>query len=118
MADKKRKVRDEITHKKERGNQMRKNKHTNSKKGGRGEKTKRTGPHLPNALRREVELLNPNPNPSLSDEEIDSDDANDLYEYEEAIPEEESRKNRRYDPVDNFEYQLPDQFKVSSFLQF
>lgn len=43
------------------------------------------------------------------EEEIDSDDANDVYEYEEAIPEEESGKNRRYDPVENFEY---DQFRA------
>lgn len=46
------------------------------------------------------------------EEEIDSDDANDVYEYEEAIPEEESGKNRRYDPVENFEYELPEQFQV------
>lgn len=58
-------------------------------------------------------------NPSTSDdEEIDSDDANDVYEYEEAVPEEESSKNRRYDPVENFEYELPQQFEVGLFLWF
>lgn len=86
------------------------------KKKGRGN-TKRSGPHLPNSLRREIQLLNPNPNPtpSLSDDDDDFDSAaaNDLYEYEEAAPQEESRKNRRYDPVENFEYELPDEFKVS-----
>ena len=44
---------------------------------------------------------------------IDSDDANDVYEYEETIPEEESMKNRRFDHVENFEYELPKEFKVN-----
>lgn len=44
------------------------------------------------------------------DNEIDSDV--DLYEYEEGIPEEESRKNNRYDRIDNYEFKLPDDFEV------
>lgn len=47
-------------------------------------------------------------------DEIDSDDGNggDLYEYEEGVAEEESRKNNRYDRVDNYEFELPDDFEV------
>ncbi|KAI8574762.1 hypothetical protein RHMOL_Rhmol01G0378900 [Rhododendron molle] len=88
-----------------------KKKNNNKKKEG-GERRKRTGPHLPNSLRKEIELMNQaKPRNSDDEEEIDSDDANDVYEYEEAIPEEESRKNRRYDPVENFLYELPEQFQ-------
>lgn len=89
-----------------------KKKKSNKKKEG-GERRKRTGPHLPNSLRKEIELMNQaKPRNSDDEEEIDSDDANDVYEYEEAIPEEESGKNRRYDPVENFLYELPEQFQV------
>ncbi|KAG5567754.1 hypothetical protein RHGRI_003064 [Rhododendron griersonianum] len=89
-----------------------KKKKNNKKKEG-GERRKRTGPHLPNSLRKEIELMNQaKPRNSDDEEEIDSDDANDVYEYEEAIPEEESGKNRRYDPVENFLYELPEQFQT------
>jgi U3 small nucleolar RNA-associated protein 14 len=88
--------------------------HSNKKKKNRDvrERRKRTGPHLPNYLRKEIELTNkakPRNSDDDEEEEIDSDEANDVYEYEEAIPEEESGKNRRYDPVENFEY---DQFRA------
>lgn len=76
-----------------------------------GDKRKRSGPHLPNAMKREIELLNPKIG---SDDEIDSDEefaVKDVYEYEEEIPEEESKKNKRYDPVENFEFELPKDFK-------
>lgn len=76
-----------------------------------GDKRKRSGPHLPNAIKREIELLNPKIG---SDDEIDSDEefaGKDVYEYEEEIPEEESKKNKRYDPVENFEFELPKDFK-------
>lgn len=67
----------------------------------------RKGPRLPNALRKELEILNPtNADGSNSDDDINSDDANDLYEYEAAIPEEESKKNRRYDPVEDRRYKF------------
>ncbi|XP_043709609.1 uncharacterized protein C57A7.06 [Telopea speciosissima] len=64
---------------------------------------KKTGPRLPSALKRELD----------NDEEVDSDGIvdNDVYEYEERKPEEESKKNRRFDPVDNLEYELPDEFE-------
>ncbi|KAI3526852.1 hypothetical protein L1887_06118 [Cichorium endivia] len=77
------------------------------RKGGNEKKWKK-GPHLPNALQKELSSLNPTYG---SDEEIQSDDDIDVYEYEEKIPEEESKKNRRYDPVDNFEYELPKDFE-------
>ncbi|KAI3787697.1 hypothetical protein L2E82_00037 [Cichorium intybus] len=77
------------------------------RKGGK-EKNWKKGPHLPNALQKELNSLNPTYG---SDEEIKSDDDIDVYEYEEKIPEEESKKNRRYDPVDNFEYELPKDFE-------
>lgn len=69
----------------------------------------RTGPHLPNAMRKELDLINPKN--SDSDEEINSDIGGDVYEYEEELAEEESKKNRRFDPVDNYEYELPEKFK-------
>ncbi|XP_022757960.1 uncharacterized protein C57A7.06 isoform X2 [Durio zibethinus] len=71
---------------------------------------KRTGPHLPSALRTELDRLN-NRISSNSDDEIDSDVGNDVYEYEEEVPQEESRKNRRFDPVENYEYELPEDFE-------
>lgn len=79
--------------------------------GGGGEKKKRKGPRLPNSLRKEIDRLNTN---SLngSDEDIDSDEARDFYEYEEPLPQEESGKNRRFDPVENYEYELPEKFEV------
>ncbi|KAK9281752.1 hypothetical protein L1049_004657 [Liquidambar formosana] len=120
MVEKKRKARDETKQKKERGEK--KIKHSNSKtltlnngtkKSGGGEIRKRTGPRLPSALRKELDLINPKP--PNSDEEIDSDEGElygkDVYEYEERVPEEESKKNRRFDPVDNYEYELPENFK-------
>ncbi|CAI9288695.1 unnamed protein product [Lactuca saligna] len=78
------------------------------RKGGDKEKNWKKGPHLPNALQKELNSLNPT---NRSDEEIHSDEDIDVYEYEENIPEEESKKNRRYDPVDNFEYELPKDFE-------
>lgn len=87
--------------------------HGNSKANGR----KRTGPRLPSSLRKELDRINPRNSP-ISDDEINSDEGNDVYEYEEGVPEEESRKNRRYDPVENYEYELPEQFKVRYSLKF
>lgn len=75
------------------------------------QKTK--GPRLPNALRKEIEALNHTAQAS-DDEGIAAVD--DIYEYEEGIPEEESRKNRRYDTVDNYEYELPEDFEVVKFV--
>ena len=111
MVDTKRKSRDTNNAKMAKKN---KTPTSSNKKGVRrgGEKRKRSGPHLPNAMKREIELLNPR---SGSDDEIDSDEefaGKDVYEYEEEVPEEESKKNRRYDPVENFEFELPEDFKV------
>ncbi|XVE77607.1 hypothetical protein DITRI_Ditri13aG0076700 [Diplodiscus trichospermus] len=91
-------------------------KHLNSKGLTKKNKNKinsrkeRTGPRLPSALLKELDRLNPTI-PSNSDEEIDSDVGNDFYEYEEEVPQEESRKNRRFDPVENYEYELPEDFE-------
>lgn len=83
---------------------------------------RRTGPRLPSKIRKELDLVNPSLLDSGSDEEINSDEGellkNNLYEYEEGAPEEESKKNRRFDSVENFEYELPEDFKVSSKLLF
>lgn len=80
------------------------------------EKRRRRGPRLPNAFRRELELRNPTVggDDSDGDEEIDSDGAvgNKIYEYEEGIAEEETMKNKRYDRVENFEFELPEDFEV------
>lgn len=97
---------------------------TKSSGGERGDK-KKTGPRLPSALRKQLDnFKNPNLRNSSDDDDdevIDSDEGelnyrNDLYEYEEEVAEEESRKNRRYDQVDNYEYQLPEQFKDEDIL--
>jgi U3 small nucleolar RNA-associated protein 14 len=121
MVETKRKARDETKDKK-----MKKQKSLDSKApaknkkrtGKKSEERKRTGPRLPNSLRKELERLNPSTKLNSDDEEIDSDEGefntNDFYEYQEEIPQEESRKNRRFDPIDNFEYELPEDFKVIS----
>ncbi|XP_009111292.1 uncharacterized protein C57A7.06 [Brassica rapa] len=68
---------------------------------------KRKGPHLPNSI---LKIIATQKRPLNSDDnEIDSDV--DLYEYEEGIPEEESRKNNRYGRLDNYEFKLPDDFE-------
>ncbi|XP_057484168.1 uncharacterized protein LOC130770666 [Actinidia eriantha] len=114
MAETKRKTRD---YNNRQGNKKRKVssfktlKSKSEKNNDDGERRKRTGPRLPNALRKELELMDSTNRSNSDDEEIDSDDANDVYEYEEAIPEEESMKNRRFDPVEIFEYELPKEFK-------
>ncbi|XP_058738859.1 uncharacterized protein C57A7.06 [Vicia villosa] len=85
MADKKRK---------ERGDTKRSSRNTVTKKSKKTSDTRRkkTGPHLPSSLKKHIESLNPTP---VDIDEVD----NDVYEYEEELPEEESRKNKRYDPV-------------------
>ncbi|GAU11228.1 hypothetical protein TSUD_342180, partial [Trifolium subterraneum] len=83
MAEKKRK---------ERNNDTNRNRNTVKKKSKKDSGRKKNGPHLPSSLKKEIELLNPKP---IDVDEIDSD----VYEYEEELPEEESKKNKRYDPV-------------------
>lgn len=101
MADKKRKSKNLIP--------VHAAKKTKTKRDERTKK-KKTGPRLPSSLRKELDIVNPTTS-TYSDEEIDSDEGNDIYEYEEGVPEEEVRKNKRFDPVENFEYELPDDFK-------
>lgn len=87
-----------------------------SSSGGKDGRRKRSGPRLPNAMLKELQLPK---RYADSDEEIGSDDAlNDLYEYEEGVAEEESRKNRRFDPVENYQYELPEEFEVFISFQF
>ena len=119
MAEKKRKTRDENGHK-NRGEFKKKKKNgRNSSKQDR-EARRRTGPRLPNALRKELDLLNSTTQLSDDDAASDSDVAatNDLYEYEEALPEEESKKNKRFDSVDNYEYELPEEFEVHALAKY
>ncbi|KAF8051252.1 hypothetical protein N665_1758s0001, partial [Sinapis alba] len=75
---------------------------------------KKKGPHLPNSI---LKVIASQKRPLNSDEEdddaIDSDEEHggDLYEYEEGVPEEDSRKNNRYDRHDNYDYELPEDFE-------
>lgn len=86
-----------------------KNQGSSGGSGGKDGRRKRVGPRLPNAMLKELQLPK---RYADSDEEIGSDDAlNDLYEYEEGVAEEESRKNRRFDTVENYQYELPEEFE-------
>lgn len=73
---------------------------------------KRKGPHLPSSILKTIANEKRPLNSDEGDDEIDSDYGDDLYEYEEGVPEEESRKNKRYDRVDNYEFELPQDFEV------
>ncbi|XP_062088871.1 uncharacterized protein LOC133795434 [Humulus lupulus] len=108
MAETKRKTRD--------GGSRKNNK--KPKKAAEKEKTKRRGPRIPSSFRKELDRINPktgSPVNSDDDERIDSEEGevygNDVYEYEERVPEEESKKNRRFDRVENFDYELPHDFE-------
>ncbi|TKY61773.1 U3 small nucleolar RNA-associated protein 14 [Spatholobus suberectus] len=83
MGEKKRKERDE-------GNRRRQK----SKRNPDTQRKKR-GPRLPSSLQKQLDRLNP----TTSFDTIDSDDDIDVYEYEEERAEEESTKNKRYDPA-------------------
>jgi hypothetical protein len=61
---------------------------------------------LPTALRRELDAMGPNPTRGSDDDEGSDSEAEDVYEYEEGVPEEEAGKNGRYDAVDNYEYEF------------
>ncbi|XP_020575501.1 uncharacterized protein C57A7.06 [Phalaenopsis equestris] len=80
-----------------------------SKKAAKDGRRSKSGPHLPSSFLRELGLEKPIPN--QSDREEGEEEIEDLYEYEEALPEEETKKNRRFDLVENYEYELPDDFK-------
>ncbi|PWA36955.1 Small-subunit processome, Utp14 [Artemisia annua] len=94
------------------------------KKTGKDNKKWKKGPNLSNPMKKEIESLKAKSYSEInSDEDVgvkdvdvgvkpDSDEEiKDFYEYDEQIPQEELMKNRRYDAVDNFEYQLPDDFE-------
>ncbi|KAL8142380.1 hypothetical protein V2J09_015412 [Rumex salicifolius] len=118
MADRKRKSRDES--KKKRDTTKKKSKQSKSKiladsDVQNGGERKKSGPRLPNALKREVDTLNPNSMASDEDDVFSGDEGGgiigDVYEYEEEVAEEESKKNRRYDRVEDYNYQLPEDFE-------
>ncbi|KAL5561442.1 hypothetical protein UlMin_031189 [Ulmus minor] len=106
MADTKRKSRNEGKVEKASGKKNKKQK-TSAKKD-----KKRRGPRLPSAFRKELDRFNPSAD-GASDSDVDEAVGylNDLYEYEEEVPEEESKRNRRFDTVENCEYELPENFK-------
>ncbi|XP_062215639.1 uncharacterized protein C57A7.06 [Phragmites australis] len=67
----------------------------------------RHGPRLPTAMRREIDSLGPRPARGSEDDEGSGDSgAEDVYEYEEGVPEEEAGKNGRYDAVASYEYEF------------
>ncbi|XP_023636335.1 uncharacterized protein C57A7.06 [Capsella rubella] len=76
------------------------------------EKKRRSGPHLPNSLLKTIahETRPLHFGDRACSADIDSDDC-DLYEYEEGVAEEESKKNHRYDRVNNYEFELPEDFE-------
>ncbi|GJN31434.1 hypothetical protein PR202_gb19833 [Eleusine coracana subsp. coracana] len=69
-------------------------------------KRQRRGPRLPTALRREIDAMGPNPTRGSDDDEGSDSAPEDVYEYEEGVPEEEAGKNGRYDAVENYEYEF------------
>ncbi|KAM0906261.1 hypothetical protein ACQ4PT_016932 [Festuca glaucescens] len=75
-------------------------------RGGSGKSGERRshGPHLPNKLRRELESLAPARDRGSESDDEDDVVGEDVYEYEEGVPEEEARKNDRYDAVKTYEY--------------
>lgn len=120
MAGKKNRAVDSTTEKKRKlkdssdGSKTNKKPYKRNKTVDRGveKRKKRTGPRLPSSLRKALEVKSLDDSANISDENIESDEANDFYEYDEPLAEEESRKNRRYDTVENYEYQLPEQIEV------
>lgn len=111
MVDKKRKNR----------NSQKPDKKQRFKASGKNGRKKRTGPQLPNTMKKLLERLNSSSPMDSEGEEyqvkIESDEnsesfGKDIYEYEEEVAQEESGKNRRFDPVENLDYELPDDFEV------
>ncbi|KAI5070101.1 hypothetical protein GOP47_0014444 [Adiantum capillus-veneris] len=83
--------------------------------------SKRRGPRLPFSLRKELHVENrrrPHGDGEGNEEEEEevsqlptSALPSDVYEYEENQAPEDSHKNRRFDDVDRFEYELPSDFE-------
>eukprot|EP00897_Mesotaenium_endlicherianum_P003509 jgi/Mesen1/3186/ME000184S02248 len=77
-------------------------------KGAAGRKGEKSGP----SFRAKLQQLVGAPKAKLDDADEDAVGMPDVgYEYEEKLPEEEAGKNRRYDDVDVYEYELPDDFE-------
>ncbi|XP_031375900.1 uncharacterized protein C57A7.06-like, partial [Punica granatum] len=114
MADKKRKSRD--------SQKPYKKQSFNFKASGKEGRKKRTGPRLPNSMKKVLERLNPvDSEGEEHDGRIDSNEndkpfGNDIYEYEGEVAPEDSRKNRRFDPVEKLEYELPEDFQDEEIL--
>ncbi|CAN6289489.1 unnamed protein product [Urochloa humidicola] len=70
------------------------------------DKKRRHGPRLPTVMRRELDAMGPGPARDSEDEELSDAEAEDVYEYEEGVPEEEAGKNGRYDAVAKYEYEF------------
>lgn len=84
----------------------------NKNRGGKSNRPRR-GPGLPNVMRKEIDRLNPTSDAESSDDSDKGDlFQDDVYEFEEDIAEEESKKNRRFDRVENYQFELPEDFEV------
>ncbi|XP_031485389.1 uncharacterized protein LOC116254265 [Nymphaea colorata] len=74
-----------------------------------------TGPRLPLGIKRELASLARDSGGDASDSGNESTDnphpGDSVYEYDEPLPQEETKKNRRFDPVENFEFELPEDFQ-------
>ncbi|GMH31139.1 hypothetical protein Nepgr_032982 [Nepenthes gracilis] len=80
----------------------------------KGDRRKRSGPRLPAFLRKVVDIEDRATSHREDDEILDSDEGQaggDMYEYVEDVAQEDSKKNRRFDPVKNYEYELPEDFE-------
>ncbi|OEL35067.1 hypothetical protein BAE44_0003911 [Dichanthelium oligosanthes] len=73
---------------------------------GGPDKKRRHGPRLPTTMRRELDAMGSGPARGSDDEEVSDAGAEDVYEYEEGVPEEEAGKNGRYDAVAKYEYEF------------
>ncbi|CAK9236735.1 unnamed protein product [Sphagnum troendelagicum] len=90
----------------------------NKDSGGRSN-GKKVGPQLASSLLKELKGDGDGRRKqSKEEEEDDSILPGDVYEYEEQLPEEEAGKNRRYDSVDQLDYELPSDFEVCFSLNF
>lgn len=118
MAEtKKRKSRDEAKSKKKKkmmdnNDNNNNNKKDKDKKKSGGDNRKRRGIGLPNSMRKVLDRLNHNSSDVDGDDEDVDPAEEDVYEYEEGLAQEDSKRNRRFDPVENLEPKLPDDFEV------
>ncbi|KAM0947653.1 putative small-subunit processome, Utp14 protein [Dioscorea sansibarensis] len=73
----------------------------------------RPGPRLSSSFRKEIGIQSPRDDAESDDGYDDEEERvrGDVFEYEEQVAEEETKKNRRFDPVDNYEYELPADFE-------